>query len=110
MEFDYNPPTGPLTYLFRDDHLIVMDKPSGLLSVPGKLEGRADCLISRLQALHIGGRGQRNQGHNQILTPGSPRNSLLHHIALSIHEVSVVPGSACHLIVATSSVEIIVSA
>lgn len=49
MEFDYDPPNGPLVYLHRDDHVIVLNKPSGLLSVPGKLAGRADCLISRLQ-------------------------------------------------------------
>ena len=27
-----------------------MDKPAGLLTVPGKLENREDCLITRLQA------------------------------------------------------------
>ncbi len=30
--------------------MIVADKPAGLLSVPGKLEGRKDCLESRLRA------------------------------------------------------------
>ncbi len=51
-EFDYNPPDVPLDILFQDDLIIVVNKPAGLLSVPGKLEGRQDCLVSRLQAAH----------------------------------------------------------
>lgn len=51
-DFVYNPPDVPLEILFQDDQIIVANKPSGLLSVPGKLEGRADCLVSRLQAAH----------------------------------------------------------
>lgn len=51
-DFDYNPPDGDPVILHMDDRIIVVDKPSGLLSVPGKLEGREDCLISRLQAIH----------------------------------------------------------
>ncbi len=49
-DFSYDPPTGPLSILYEDRHLLVVDKPAGLLSVPGKLEGREDCLITRLQA------------------------------------------------------------
>ena len=48
-DFAYDPPAGDPVILFEDARLIVVDKPAGLLSVPGKLEGRADCLISRLQ-------------------------------------------------------------
>lgn len=48
-DFTYDPPTGPLSILYEDRHILVVDKPVGLLSVPGKLEGREDCLISRLQ-------------------------------------------------------------
>jgi tRNA pseudouridine32 synthase/23S rRNA pseudouridine746 synthase len=48
-DFEYAPPDVPLSILYEDREIIVADKPSGLLSVPGKLEGRADCLISRLQ-------------------------------------------------------------
>jgi len=51
-DFVYNPPDVPLEILFQDDQIIVANKPSGLLSVPGKLEGRADCLVSRLRAAH----------------------------------------------------------
>lgn len=49
-DFDYTPPDVPLTILYEDRDILVLDKPSRLLSVPGKLEGRQDCLISRLQA------------------------------------------------------------
>jgi tRNA pseudouridine32 synthase/23S rRNA pseudouridine746 synthase len=50
QDFDYTPPDVPLNVLYEDERVLVLDKPSGLLSVPGKLEGRQDCLISRLQA------------------------------------------------------------
>jgi tRNA pseudouridine32 synthase/23S rRNA pseudouridine746 synthase len=51
-DFDYRPPDVPLDILFQDDQIIVANKPAGLLSVPGKLEGREDCLVSRLKAAH----------------------------------------------------------
>ena len=50
IDFDYQPPDVPLVILHQDDHVIVVDKPAGLLSVPGKLDGRKDCLQSRLRA------------------------------------------------------------
>jgi tRNA pseudouridine32 synthase / 23S rRNA pseudouridine746 synthase len=46
----YAPPDTPLTVLHRDRAILVVDKPSGLLSVPGKGEHLADCLIARVQA------------------------------------------------------------
>lgn len=49
-DFIYDPPDVPLSILYEDRQIIVVDKPSGLLSVPGKLEGRQDCLVSRLVA------------------------------------------------------------
>ncbi|MBN2631376.1 MAG: RluA family pseudouridine synthase [Rhodobacteraceae bacterium] len=49
-DFSYDPPQGPLVILHEDAQIIVVDKPAGLLSVPGKLAGRSDCLITRLQA------------------------------------------------------------
>jgi tRNA pseudouridine32 synthase / 23S rRNA pseudouridine746 synthase len=51
-DFSYDPPDVPLSVLYEDAHILVVDKPAGLLSVPGKLEGRQDCLISRLQAAY----------------------------------------------------------
>ncbi len=51
MEFDYHPPDVPLAILHRDEAILVVDKPAGLLSVPGKLAGREDCLIARIAAV-----------------------------------------------------------
>lgn len=45
----YAPPRDPLVVLYEDHELVVVDKPSGLLSVPGRGEDLADCLISRVQ-------------------------------------------------------------
>ncbi|NVO25854.1 RluA family pseudouridine synthase [Donghicola sp. C2-DW-16] len=50
MSSDYNPPKDPLNILHEDAHIIVVDKPSGLLTVPGRGEHLADCLMSRVQA------------------------------------------------------------
>lgn len=44
------PPDTGLHILHVDEALIVVDKPAGLLSVPGRGTDKADCLISRLQA------------------------------------------------------------
>jgi len=49
-DFAYDPPDVPLSILYEDAAIIVLDKPAGLLTVPGKLENRQDCLVSRLQA------------------------------------------------------------
>lgn len=50
-DFDYDPPDQPLEILHEDAAIIVVNKPAGLLTVPGKLENRQDCLITRLQAV-----------------------------------------------------------
>jgi tRNA pseudouridine32 synthase/23S rRNA pseudouridine746 synthase len=47
--FDYRPPPG-LDIVHEDDRLIVVNKPSGLLTVPGKDPSLADCLEARVQA------------------------------------------------------------
>ena len=49
-EFTYAPPTDPLNILHVDEDIIVVDKPAGLLSVPGR--ELPDCLQSRLSALY----------------------------------------------------------
>ncbi|WP_235019371.1 RluA family pseudouridine synthase [Tabrizicola flagellatus] len=49
-DFDYDPPDTPLSILHEDAAIIVVDKPAGLLTVPGKLADRQDCLVTRLQA------------------------------------------------------------
>lgn len=47
----YRPPAHRgLCVLHLSEHLIVVDKPSGLLSVPGRGEGKEDCLSRRVQA------------------------------------------------------------
>lgn len=40
----------PIHLLHADDTLLVLDKPSGLLSVPGRGPDKADCLAARAQA------------------------------------------------------------
>ena len=49
--FVYDPPREPwLSVVHMDDDLLLLDKPSGLLSVPGKAKDHADCLEARAQA------------------------------------------------------------
>ena len=47
----YAPPQDPLRILHHDQHVLLIDKPSGLLTVPGKGEELRDCLITRAQAV-----------------------------------------------------------
>jgi len=49
-EFVYSPPNTPIELIHEDHELLVVNKPAGLLSVPGKGDHLKDCLISRLQA------------------------------------------------------------
>ena len=46
------PALTPLQILYADDSLLVLNKPSGLLSVPGRGEDKQDCLSRRAQFLH----------------------------------------------------------
>ncbi|GGE53403.1 RluA family pseudouridine synthase [Actibacterium pelagium] len=50
MSAEYNPPDTPLSILHQDHELLFVDKPTGLLSVPGRGEHLADCLLTRIQA------------------------------------------------------------
>ncbi|MEA1063562.1 bifunctional tRNA pseudouridine(32) synthase/23S rRNA pseudouridine(746) synthase RluA [Apirhabdus apintestini] len=46
----YHPAQDPwLMVLYQDAHIIVVNKPSGLLSVPGRLETHRDSIMSRVQ-------------------------------------------------------------
>jgi len=48
--FPYTPPMEPLTILHRDDDILVLSKPGGLLTVPGKPAEHGDCLERRARA------------------------------------------------------------
>ena len=47
--FIYEPPLDPLSILYVDQDILVVDKPSGLLSVPGKSLEHRDCLETRVR-------------------------------------------------------------
>jgi len=49
MSSAYYPPNDPLDIIHDDHELLIVNKPAGLLSVPGKGEELADCLIARIQ-------------------------------------------------------------
>lgn len=49
MENIYAPPNDPLNILYEDSDVLAVDKPAGLLSVPGKTNDLVDCLLSRVQ-------------------------------------------------------------
>lgn len=44
----YAPPDAPPVLVHADEAVVVADKPAGLLTVPGRGEDKADCLIARL--------------------------------------------------------------
>lgn len=48
-DFVYRPPAaGPLALVHADEQIVVVDKPAGLLSVPGRIEAHKDSLASRV--------------------------------------------------------------
>jgi tRNA pseudouridine32 synthase/23S rRNA pseudouridine746 synthase len=48
-ELDYKPPSLPIDIIYADDFIIVVNKLSGLLAVPGRGIDKQDCLSLRLQ-------------------------------------------------------------
>jgi len=52
METYHPPANAGLNILYKDDYILIVDKPSGLLSVPGRGETKQDCLISRVQEVY----------------------------------------------------------
>lgn len=48
MSSDYVPPDDPLDVIHADHEILIVNKPSGLLSVPGKGPELADCLMARI--------------------------------------------------------------
>lgn len=49
MNFTYAPPSDPPELIHADHEILVVNKPAGLLSVPGRGPEKADCLIERLR-------------------------------------------------------------
>lgn len=49
-QFIYAPPQDPLLIIYEDDDLVIIEKPAGLLSVPGRLLEHRDSAYSRIQA------------------------------------------------------------
>lgn len=47
----YEPPQEALKIIYQDDDLLVLDKPPGLLTVPGKHIDHRDCLEARAQKI-----------------------------------------------------------
>lgn len=55
LSITYTPPTSPyLPVLYSDDDLLIISKPSGLLSVPGRGPALADSVATRAADLHAG--------------------------------------------------------
>lgn len=50
LPFVYQPPNTPLAILYEDNDLVVIDKPAGLLSVPGRLPEHHDSAYFRVLA------------------------------------------------------------
>ena len=52
-DFNYDPPLSPfLDILYEDDDIMVVNKPSAILSVPGKLAIHRDSILSRVKSIH----------------------------------------------------------
>ena len=47
-QFVYDPPTAPLDILYEDEDLVIINKPSGLLSVMGRLDEHRDSAYWRI--------------------------------------------------------------
>ena len=48
FQSEYNPPNDPIEVVYEDAHVVAVNKPKGLLSVPGKGEHLSDCMLSRV--------------------------------------------------------------
>ncbi len=45
------PPIGDIEYVYNDEYIIIVEKPSNMLSVPGRSPDKQDCLINRVKKL-----------------------------------------------------------
>lgn len=82
----------PIRVLYADQHLLFVDKPSGLLSVPGKHPDNKDCLISRVQ------QGEKMMGDNiDVQLTGYPEARIVHRLDMDTSGVMVLALNAdCH--------------
>lgn len=73
--------TLPLEVVFADDAIVVLNKPSGLLTVPGRGPDKADCLSKRVQARYpdalIVHRLDRDTSGLVVLARGLPAQRVL---------------------------------
>ena len=71
----------PLEVVFADDAIVVLNKPSGLLTVPGRGPEKADCLSKRVQARYpdalIVHRLDRDTSGLVVLARGLPAQRVL---------------------------------
>ncbi|MGH1440217.1 MAG: pseudouridine synthase [Cellvibrionaceae bacterium] len=49
---EYRPDTSPLSTVWEDEHLLIVDKPTNLLTTPGRGPEKQDCLYHRLLKSH----------------------------------------------------------
>lgn len=52
MDYRNDATDGTLPLVYGDRHLLVVDKPAGLLSVPGRGAGKQDCAVARMHREH----------------------------------------------------------
>lgn len=82
----------PIRILYADQQLLFVDKPSGLLSVPGKHPDNKDCLISRVQ------QGEKLiDNNNDTPLAGYPEARIVHRLDMDTSGVMVLALNAeCH--------------
>ena len=99
MLLNYTPPQSPyLDILYQDDAVVVFNKPSGLLTVPGKapehkdsLEYRARLVWPSVRVVHrldmaTSGVGNSKSGKQKsIILPTLPESSVLKPAASTCH-------------------------
>lgn len=66
----YAPPADGPAVVHADEHIVVVDKPAGLLSVPGIAPEKADCVRSRVQAMFPGATGPLTPHRLDLSTSG----------------------------------------
>lgn len=68
--FAYEPPSDPIRVIHEDDQFVVVDKPAGLLSVPGIAPEKQDCLRSRIKDMFPHAKGPMTCHRLDLSTSG----------------------------------------